>query len=79
MPLTSDQISEYIKKSFPTAKWELVDLVGDNNHWSLTIYAEEFRGKSRVEQHKLVNKALKEVLGGELHALSIVTKIPNEG
>ncbi|MBN8827619.1 MAG: BolA/IbaG family iron-sulfur metabolism protein [Sphingobacteriia bacterium] len=76
MPLTADEISEHLKSHFPEAKWELTDLVGDNNHWSLTIWSQQFSGKSRIEQHKMVNAALKNVLGGELHALKITTKIP---
>ncbi|MBN9543693.1 MAG: BolA family transcriptional regulator [Alphaproteobacteria bacterium] len=74
MPVSYDQISELLTKNMPDAKWELIDMVGDNNHWSLTITSEHFKGKPRVMQHKMVNEALKTILGGDLHALKITTK-----
>jgi stress-induced morphogen len=39
--------------------------------------SEAFRGKSRVEQHKMVYDALKGQMGGALHALALKTKAPS--
>lgn len=73
MPVSHDQIAELLNANLPNSKWELTDMVGDNNHWSLTIYHPDFLGKSKVMQHKMVNEALKSILGNELHALKITT------
>ena len=54
MAITAEQIRELIKKKFPQADIEIIDTAGDNNHYSAIITAQEFRGKSRVEQHKLI-------------------------
>ena len=35
-----------------------------------------FEGKSRVQQHQLVYKALGGRMGGELHALALTTEVP---
>ena len=49
-------------------------MAGDNNHYSATIKSKLFKGKSKIEQHKLVYKALKGKMGNELHALALNTK-----
>jgi len=38
--------------------------------------AEQFRGKSRVQQHQMVYEALKGNMGGVLHALALQTSAP---
>ena len=48
--------------------------MGDNNHYSATIKSSQFNNLSKIEQHKLVYKALKGKMGNELHALAIKTK-----
>ena len=40
------------------------------------IVSELFRGKSRLQQHQLVYKALGQRMGGELHALALSTSAP---
>ena len=52
------------------------DLAGDGDHYAATVIAESFRGKSRVQQHKLVYDALKGQMGGALHALALQTGLP---
>ena len=74
MPLTKDEISKMIMSAFPDASLELKDTMGDNNHHSAKIISKVFNGKSRVEQHKMVYKALKGKMGNELHALALTTE-----
>ena len=74
MPLTKDEISKKIMSAFPDASLELNDTMGDNNHYSAKIISKVFNGKSRVEQHKMVYKALKGKMGNELHALALTTE-----
>ena len=47
----------------------LKDTMGDNNHFEAKIISKNFVGKSKIEQHKMVYKALKGKMGNELHAL----------
>jgi BolA protein len=49
---------------------------GGESHFRVTIVAETFRGKSRVEAHRMVNAALTKEFDGGLHALAIVAKAP---
>ncbi|NQY82288.1 MAG: BolA family transcriptional regulator [Alphaproteobacteria bacterium] len=73
MPVPASQIEAAIKAALPDAEIDLVDLVGDQDHYSATVTSAAFAGKSRIQQHRLVNAALKETLGGYLHALQLKT------
>jgi stress-induced morphogen len=73
MGLKLEEIKNLIKESIPDAKISIKDLAGDENHYSATIQSKIFVGKSKIDQHKLVYKALKGKMGNELHALAINT------
>jgi stress-induced morphogen len=74
--LASD-IERLIKAGIPDAQVTIRDLAGDGDHYSATVVSEAFRGKSRVQQHKLVYDALKGEMGGKLHALALQTGLPS--
>ena len=74
MPLKSTEIESLIKEAMPDAEITIQDLAGDENHYSATIKSKIFSGKSKIDQHKLVYKALKGKMGNELHALALNTE-----
>ena len=76
MAIAAQDIERLIKESFPDALVSIDDLSGDGDHYAATVVSEAFRGKSRVEQHKMVYDAMKGQIGAELHALSVKTKVP---
>ena len=76
MPMQAVEIETRLQDAFPAGQIELIDLAGDNDHFSVTVTSEAFRGKSRVIQHKMVYDALKGAMDGELHALQIKTLLP---
>ena len=61
----------------PDARVVIRDLAGDGDHYAAEVVSEAFRGKSRVQQHKLVYDALKGKMGGALHALALQTSAPD--
>ena len=73
MSLKLDEIKILIKKAIPDAEIVIKDLAGDDNHYSATIKSKLFAGKTKIEQHKLVYKALNGKMGNELHALELNT------
>ena len=73
MSLKLEEIKNLIKEAMPAAEVTIQDLAGDNNHYSATIKSKVFSGKSKIEQHQLVYKALKGKMGNELHALALNT------
>jgi stress-induced morphogen len=77
MAMAAADIERMIKESFPDARVSIDDLAGDGDHYAATVVSETFRGKSRVEQHKMVYDALKGQMGGTLHALALKTQAPS--
>jgi len=73
MPISQQNLHSLIIKTFPEAKIEIIDLMGDDDHYSVHIIDQSFVGKTRVEQHKMVNDALKGCLGDVLHAMQLKT------
>ena len=52
MPMPAAEIERRIKAALPDATIEIRDLAGDGDHWAATVISEQFRGKSRVQQHQ---------------------------
>jgi stress-induced morphogen len=73
MSLKVEEIKTLIKKAIPDAEIDIVDTAGDENHYSATIKSKIFSGKTKIEQHKMVYKALGNKMGNELHALALNT------
>ena len=76
MGIAAEDIARMIKERFPDAEIRIEDLAGDGNHYAANVISEAFRGKSRVEQHRMVYDALKGNMGGVLHALALKTATP---
>jgi stress-induced morphogen len=76
MPMDATEIERRIKTALPDAEVEIRDLAGDGDHYAATVISEQFRGKSRVQQHQLVYAALQGDMGGALHALALQTSVP---
>ena len=76
MAMTAAEIEELILKSFPDAKVTIDDLRGDGDHYAAQIVSEQFRGLTRVQQHKMVYSAMEGKMGNKLHALALNTSAP---
>ncbi len=48
------------------------------SHFSVTIEAVAFTGKSRLERQRMVNRALGDIPGQRVHALAIRARAPGE-
>ena len=52
---------------------------GGQTHFRVHIVSEAFRGKSRIERHRMINQTLSSELTGGVHALAIHASAPGEG
>ena len=77
MAMAAADIEALIRAALPDAAVEITDLAGDGNHYRAQVTSAAFAGRTRVQQHKLVYDALGGRMGGELHALQLVTAVPN--
>lgn len=57
---------------------ERVEVTGDGQHFEALVVSHAFAGKSRVQRHQLVYRALGERMREEIHALSMRTLTPDE-
>jgi len=51
---------------------------GGETHFRVYIVSQSFKGKSRVERHRMINAALAAELAGSVHALAIHAQAPGE-
>ncbi|MEO0062741.1 MAG: hypothetical protein RLZZ08_1301 [Pseudomonadota bacterium] len=77
MAMAAADIEAMIRAALPDAAVEISDLAGDGNHYRAQVTSAAFAGKTRIQQHKMVYEALGGRMGGELHALQLVTAVPN--
>lgn len=75
MAIPKNELEAMLSSSFPEADIEVIALVDDNDHYKAIIASPQFEGKNRVQQHQMVYAALQGKMGGELHALSLETKV----
>lgn len=74
--LSSEEVRRYIMHDMPC---EYVAVQGnDGQHFEAVIVSAAFAGKSMVQQHQLVYKALGERMRSEIHALSMRTFTPED-
>jgi stress-induced morphogen len=73
MAMDAAEIERLIKQSLPDAEVSIQDLRGDGDHYAAEVRSNAFKGKSRVQQHQIVYKALQGRMGGQLHALALQT------
>ena len=78
MAMSAHAIEQMIKQALPDARVEIKDLAGDGDHYAANVVSAEFKGKSRVQQHQMVYRALQGKMGGDLHALALQTSAPED-
>jgi BolA protein len=86
---TKDVITEKLTRAFTPESLDVVDeshlhsghaghRPGGETHFRVYIVSDSFRGKSRLERHRMVNQALSAELDGSVHALAIHATAPGE-
>ena len=75
MAMNQSDIVQMIKEAIPDAEVQIEDLRGDGDHYAAYVRSAEFKGKTRVQQHQMVYKALQGRMGNELHALALQTSV----
>jgi len=78
MALDAATIERLIKEGLPDAQVTIEDLRGDGDHYAALVVSPAFRGKSRVQQHQMVYRALGNHVGNALHALALQTAAPQD-
>ncbi|PZP57805.1 MAG: BolA family transcriptional regulator [Azospira oryzae] len=70
-----EDVKRYIEQGLAC---DYVEVEGDGQHFEAIVVSPEFRGKTMVQQHQLVYKALGERMRSQIHALSMKTYTPEQ-
>ncbi len=71
------ELKAMIEAALPGAEVEVSDETGAGDHLRASVMAPQFRGLSRIDQHRLVKSAVRERFeDGTIHALSVKTRPP---
>jgi len=83
---TGPKIEEILRKAFSPEYLQVEDDSAKHaghagarqggGHYKVTLVTAMFSGKSLVEQHRMVNEALRELFGTAVHALALQTYDP---
>lgn len=74
--MSPQEIKNRLETAYPGATIEVVDLTGTEDHYEVYVESRIFNGLSRIQQHQHVMGVFgPELKTGEVHALSIKTKI----
>lgn len=74
--MSPDEVYSQLKSAFPDAHIEVVDLTGTQDHYQATLVSPSFEGKTPIQQHQLVYRALGSAMDGPIHALALKTFTP---
>jgi stress-induced morphogen len=75
--ITPEEIKQTLAEALPGSTIETQDLTGGGDHWQVIIVSPAFEGKGLLEQHRMVNQALKEAMDDQrIHALALKTFSP---
>ena len=67
--MNPDEITKLIEAGLPGA--HVVVASDDNTHFVATVVSDEFAGKRPIARHQLVYACLGDLMGREIHAMSI--------
>ncbi len=74
--MTAEQLAALIRAALPEA--EVTVNTADEVHFESTVVAPQFAGMRTLARHQMVYAALGGRMGGEIHALSINARTPEE-
>ena len=73
-----EQLKSLIEAGIPGADVTVRDLTGTRDHFGVQVVSTAFAGKSLVEQHQMVYRAVGNELTNAVHALQVHTVVPEE-
>jgi stress-induced morphogen len=74
--MAPESVRRLLLVALPDADIEIVDLTGTQDHYQARVVSQAFEGKTLIEQHQLVYRALGDAMHGPIHALALKTYSP---
>jgi acid stress-induced BolA-like protein IbaG/YrbA len=76
MSMDAARVKHLIESGLPGSQAEVSG--ADGVHFEATVTSDAFRGKLPLARHRMVYATLGDLMGGEIHALSLRTVTPEE-
>jgi stress-induced morphogen len=76
--LAPEELERIIAERIPESRVQVTDLTGTRDHYRVEVISPAFEGKSLVQQHQMVYRAVGDHMTQAVHALQIRTKAPKE-
>lgn len=73
--MREEDIKQLLEQNIPNVT---VNITGDGTHFEAVIVSDVFAGKTAVQQHQIVYRALGDKMGTDIHALSLQTYTPEQ-
>ena len=70
------EVAELIRAGLPDADVRVES--DDNTHFAARVVSAQFAGKRSIARHQLIYRTLGELMGREIHAMSIEALTPEE-
>jgi len=67
------EIKRIVTEKIPESDVDVRDMTGGGDHFEIIVKSKTFQGCSMIEQHRLVYKALGDLMSGPVHAVQIKT------
>ena len=74
--MNPEAVAQLIRAGLPGADVRVES--DDNTHFAARVVSKEFAGKRSIARHQLIYKTLGELMGREIHAMSIEALTPEE-
>ena len=71
--LSLAEVEKLIEEGIPGATVVVNDMTGTGDHLEARVMSKLFVGKSLIQQHQMVYKALGDAMAGPIHALKLTT------
>jgi stress-induced morphogen len=75
-PLEPAELEKLIRDALPDAEVGVTDLTGTRDHYRVEVVSVAFAGKSLVQQHQMIYRAVGSHMSQAVHALQIRTRTP---
>ena len=73
-----EEVQKVLTTAFHNGQVEVQDTTGTMDHFQVLIISPDFAGKTMVEQHQMVYRALGDLMKEAIHALALKTYTPEQ-
>jgi len=75
--MTGVEVERLILNALPDAEVKAADMTGTGDHFEILVISNSFKGKSLIDQHKMVFSILEKEMGSNaVHAVKLKTRTP---